>query len=163
MQVEIALWLRSSSPWPDLTAFREVEPDVSALDAALALMREHQETSVFKAAVRTPYGMERLYHLALPMAAPTSHVSALELVRSLWSFVEQEHFSPVDVGAAEALDLVLQGVIPSALPWLVLSVAADRRLFADHWNARRADVARDALLEAMECEAAGAPSLSVVR
>ena len=140
IQVDMALWLRSSSPDPDLIELRDIDPCLTAYDAVLALMQEHQETYVYKATVKMPYGIQRFKHLLLQL--PACQVSVLDLVKRLWPLVVADGIDPVEVFPSDALDLVAAWASgdPADLftRWSCSALAVDRRLFAELWNDRRA-------------------------
>jgi hypothetical protein len=152
IQVDMALWLRSSSPEPDLIEMREIDPCLTARDAVLALMQEHKETYVYKAAVGMPYGIQRLWHVSL--ALPDCQVSALDIVKSLWPLLVADGVDPVDIFSWDALDLVraFASDDPADLfaRWSCSALAADLRVFADIWNSRRASEVQHRLLFAEE-------------
>src|SRR5690348_14166766 len=101
IRFDIAIWLRSSSPEPDLIEVWEADPSYSPLDVVQALMQLRKEAYIFKASVGTPYGIERLYRLALPLPEPASQISALEIVSLLWPLLETEGVDPVEVRSSE--------------------------------------------------------------
>lgn len=156
MQLDFALWLRFSSPDPDIVTVREVDPSLTVQDAVLALMQELRETYIYKAAVATPYGRERLWRLSLPVLDPPCQISALEIVKALWPVIEADGLDPVEVCAVDALGLVR--VCASDDPgslfglWSHAALAVDERLFSEFWNDRRSSVARRRLWIEQESE-----------
>lgn len=156
MQFDFALWLRSSSPDPDIVTLREVDPLLTVQEAVLALMQECRETYVYKASVSTPYGIHRLWRLSLPAPETVSQVSALQVVKALWPLVEADGFDPVEVYSSDALDLVraFASNDPGSLfgLWCESLLAVDERLFAGFWNDRRSSEVRRRLRLQTESE-----------
>lgn len=156
MQYDFALWLRSSSPSPDIVELRDVGPELTVFDAVLLLMQEHKETYVSKAVVNTPYGLQRLWRVSLSLEVPACQTSALKVVKHLWSRLVADGLNPVEVSSLDALAILREyaacepaGVLST---WEQATLSVDLRLFADFWNGRRSFEARMRLLSEEESE-----------
>lgn len=144
-QLDLALWLLPSSAWPEIVEVRAVDPWALPFEVVQTVMREHKETYVYKAAVGMGSGSFRRYwHVKLPLNQDdqVQRVQVDEVVKQLWPLLEADGVDPVEVSAADAMEMVQSEASyePSGLfaSWCLAALAVDVRAFVHRWNARRA-------------------------
>ena len=148
---DVALWRLASSPWPDIVVCVAVDEDALPFEVVQALMQEHKETYVYKAAVGMASRIERYWQVKLPCQTEPQgeRVSVNEVVKALWSVVEAERIDPVEVDAQAALEWMrLEASDDPAgrfALWCQAAMASDERAFTDRWNDCQSAVVRSRL------------------
>jgi len=161
-QLDLAFWVLPSSAWPDIVEQRTVEVWTLPVEVIQAVMREHGEAYVFKAAVNLGTSSLRWYwhvRLSESKGLVTLPVSVGEVVKQVWMRCEENGVEPVAVSSRDALGLARAqasrepgGVVALWCQAVQGAGAQEVRAFVDGWNGRRSLEVRYRLLLDMDRE-----------